>query len=91
MRKQIHLIIKSNDGEILKTDAEKITRDLKYELLMFENSISVPVISKKKARALLEKIRAEKYEKLYNYEISNQIFKGNENKQSIVLIEEGIL
>lgn len=91
MRRQIHLIIKSSDDVIPKTDLEKITRGLKYELLMFENSISVPVISKKKAVALLKNIRAEKYEKSYSYEISNQIFKGKENKQSIVLIEEGVL
>lgn len=91
MKTQLHLIIKSNDGVILKTDMEKITRNLRYELLMFENSISVPVISEKKAKKLLERIRSEKYEKSYNYEISNQIFKGKENKQSIVLIKEGAL
>lgn len=75
----------------MKTDVEKITSGLRYELLIFENSISVPVISEKKAMELLEKIRAEKYEKSYSYEISNQIFEGKENKQSIVLIEEGVL
>ena len=91
MYRQLHLIIKANDGEILETDAKKITRNQKYELLMFDNAISIPVISAKKAKALLEKIRAEKYIKAYRYEISKQIFTNKENRQSIVVIEEGAL
>lgn len=47
MNTQLHLIIKAENGKVLKSDAKKITRNWRYEL--FGGVVSIPVISVEKA------------------------------------------
>lgn len=89
MYTQLHLIIKANEGKVLKTDAKKITRNWRYEL--FGGVVSIHVISVEKARALLEKIRTKNYAKAYRYEISKQIFSDIVDYEKVVLVEGGTL
>ena len=89
MNTQLHLIIKAENGKVLKTDAKKITRNWRYEL--FGGVVSIPVISLEKAKALLEGIRTKNYAKSYRYEISKQIFSDIVNYENVVIVEGGTL
>lgn len=89
MNTQLHLIIKAENGKVLKTDAKKITRNWRYEL--FGGVVCIPVISVEKAKALLSYIRTKKYAKAYRYEISKQVFSDIVNYENEVLVEGGAL
>lgn len=89
MYTQLHLIIKAENGKVLKADAKKITSNWRYEL--FGGVVSIPVISVEKAQALLEDIRTKKYAKAYRYEISKQIFSDIVDYENEVLLEGGAL
>lgn len=89
MNTQLHLIVKAENGKVLKADAKKITRNWRYEL--FGGVVSIPVISVEKAKALLADISTKKYTKAYRYEISKQIFSDIVGYEKVVLIERGAL